>query len=266
MSRKTHLTIASIALVICAVSVWQMVLKVRTFQKTAPREVFSVQRVDLRQFGFAGRDVRIDDITMPGGEDGIAVHYGDESFELRASMTPGHPDLPKLERHKNWLAVVRFAPALGIDLADLDNEIEAGNITDRLAIVTRTQRLGSDEETWGEIDRKAWKFDFYEFLPEGGFDHTSGHLASSRKAADPERGEIDRFSWQYPAAYQIMPNISFVPSVGGRPPAELPEIVHALSWTSPTAFVSCLIAVLSLALGLGPSRIRQPSNQTVQSV
>lgn len=239
-----------------------MIDRVRVFQKTAPREVFTVQRVDAREFGFATRQVRVEDVVMPGGDEGVAVHFGDETLELRASMTPGHPELPELERHKNWLAVVRFAPALGVNLKDVEAEIQAGNIADRLAVVTRTQRLGTDEKTWGEIDRKAWRFDFYELLPDGGFDHTSGHLASNRKAANPEKGEIERFGWRYPAAYKIMPNISFMPAVGGRPPAELPPIVRALGWTAPAAFVSCLVAVLSFALGFGT---RQPLPATIPS-
>lgn len=257
-----------------------MVVRAREHLANNPRPVFSAQRVQGNEvsrkgepgpaafaFTFADRPVEITEelgsFDAGAGECTVVVRYGDDKLRIPATLTPEHVELPILRRHQAWLAVVRFVEAVGIPTELIDERIASGELRDRLAIVTRSLPPGSDERTWGEIDRKHWNFTFYELLPEGGFERSTGRMPPNRRAADPSAGELVRNSWQHVVAFQVVPNQNFVPSVGGRPPPEASSVVGAIGWTLPAAFLTGLGGVVALAFS---SRARGGRSDTSRTV
>ncbi len=131
-------------------------------------------------------------------------------------------------------------------------------------LVTRVQRPGADPETFGKVFRSDWRFDFYELDPAGGiirhprlaFPESARSLARRQDKARregrpiPERNpdELQPGTWQFQAAMLVMPTGSAPNDLRQRP------AFAAVGWTLPAASISLVVAMLSFALAVAPSR------------
>jgi hypothetical protein len=244
-----------------------MARRVATFHQENRREVYAFQTVNDREFEYGGRAVTLRD-EEAGDNTFLVARYGDEELKLRATI-PGDSRLPGLLPHQDWLRVLRFAAATGHSLDQLRAKMASGEVRDRLVIVTRTPEAGSEPSSWGETNRRAWKFDFYEFKPEGGFDHErksfpnqsrprvkaewSNVLSSEDPVFTVKRppraaDELEENTWQFQAALQVMP------------PARAPnprftnDGLHAMGWTLPATSISILALMTSLVIAGAPRR------------
>ena len=188
------------------------------------------------------------------------MRYGEDELRLPVAI-PGERSLPGLEAHNNWMRVFRFAGATGLSLDALQKKMESGEIRDRLVLVTRTPEAGADPSSWGAINRHAWKFDFYEFKPDGGFEHqrrsfpvepsTGAKIKAGLKgepAPRPREDELKENTWEFQAALQIMPPAT-TPN-----PRFTNDGLHAMGWTLPATSVSMLVLLGALMVALAPDR------------
>lgn len=257
---------AAISGVVLVLSASEMARRVAAFHKENRREVYAFKAVNTRSFEYSGRPVTLRDLGDGSGNTFVVTRYGDDEIKLRATI-PGDLRLPDLLPHQDWLRVLRFAAATGYTLDQLRARMDSGEVRDRLVIVTRTPEAGSDPSSWGETNRRAWKFDFYEFKPEGGFAHERksfpnpsrprvktnwANLFSSDEPVftvlKPPRAadELEENTWQFQAALQVMP------------PARAPnprftnDGLHAMGWTLPATSLSILALVGSLMVAGAP--------------
>jgi hypothetical protein len=263
VGRTIPIAIAAASFVGIVVSGWFMVHRVRDFNATSSRKTFAFQDVLARNFEYAGHPVSITDETDDKtGWVFAHIRYGDESLRLRASLKVDE-SLPDLAAHRRWLKVLRFAEAEGVGIDELNRRILAGEVPDRLVIVTREPRPGADPETWGEVQRADWRFSFYELLPDGtiaeehrAYPETERSLNRRRSQARreglpvPERNpnEIFEGTWQFQAALALIPE-------GMGPKLRFDrDGVRAMGWTLPVASVSMLTFVFSLGFAMAPRR------------
>lgn len=278
-ARKPVLWLVAIAaLLVMAFSAYAMARRVSAFHRERPREVYAFQRVNIREFHYAGRPVTLTDEKDASGETYLNVRYGDDHLRLRASI-PGDPRLPGLTPHDDWLRVLRFAAATGTGIDELQRRMSAGEVPDRLVLVTRTPGPGADPHSWGEVNRKAWKFDFYELNPAGGFDHqrlafptkkrksfaqamkadqlkaqqeqalaAGGDEAAQARLAEADTGVLRENTWQFQAALMVMP-----PARG--PSATFTDDgLHAIGWTMAAFSLSTLVCIAAVATAVAPRR------------
>jgi hypothetical protein len=250
MTTRARLLLVSLAcLAGLIIAAWGLGVRIRAFHAERPRNIFAFQPVDLREFRYAGRPVTlVDDLTNPQTPY-LVVSFGEETLRLRVTV-PGNYDLPGLLAHTDWLRIVRFAPLTGLDAAEFEARIESGEITDRLAIVTRTPRAGANPESWGAVWKRDWEFDFYELLPDGTIAHERLGWPTYRAGQQPKPGELRENTWQYQAALQVMPG-------AGRDGPMYKFSDDAMSragWTMPLGAVSGIGLILSLAFAFAPKR------------
>lgn len=267
--------IASIALLVMAFSAYAMARRVAAYHRDRPREVYAFQRLDTRHFTYAHRPVALVDEKDAVGDTYLNISYGSDKLRLRATI-PGDPRLPGLVPHNDWLRVLRFAAATGTSIDALSKKMDAGEVRDRLVFVTRTPQPGADPHSWGEVNRKAWKFDFYELKPEGGFDHQrlafpvkqrksfaqalKADQAKARQEAaaaegsaapdadDVATGVLRENTWQFQAALMVMP-----PARG--PSATFTDDgLHAIGWTMAGFTISTLVGIAAVVTAVGPRR------------
>lgn len=219
------------------------------------------------EFTYSGRDVAIEDLPPSSGADhgSVRVTYGEEALVLPVTIPPLEYSefFEGLERHSDWLRLVRFAKLTGRDFDELMAAMDAGEESDRLVLVTKTVRPGSNPDTWGRVWRKDWTFDFYEFLPEGGFHHErfayptsrSAEQQEARREAESERRggipELDTRSWQFQVAHLLMPEGSAPRIIAGDSP------LVAVGWPFPIFIVAALTTIGSLFVAFAPERVRQ---------
>lgn len=239
--------IAVVTGLICLGLCVEMMRRVARFHDEIPRQVFAFQRVTLQTFTFADRTVTLeDDLTIPE-QPFVIVKYGDDALRLRVTI-PGNPVLPPEVRHADWMRVMRFIPAAGMTVDEAKRKIDTGEIPDRLVIVTRTPRAGVDPQTWGSVWKRDWEFDFYEFLPEGGFRRERLSYPTARGARQPRAGELQENTWQLQAALHLMPQAGAI----GPTRNFSQDGLSAAGWTLPLAAFSGLACVVAIAFSLRP--------------
>lgn len=256
-----------------------MARRVAAFHRDNKRAIYAFKPVTTHTFEYAGRPVTISDEDDPNGIWNLKVAYGPDELKLRVTI-PGDRRLPGLLPHEDWLRVLRFAEATGNSLDELRAKMESGEVPDRLVIVTRTPPAGSDPGSWGELNRKAWKFDFYEFKPDGGFDHErksfpvtkrynpfakrAAPAPNSPPATEPQTDsqsddeppivngrptdQLQENTWQFQAALMVMP-----PARGPNPQFKN-DGLHAMGWTLPATSLSMLVMIGSLMVAMAPRR------------
>lgn len=272
--RTLPLALAAASLVWVLATGSLMAMRLAEHYRQSGRELYMFQPVNDRSFSYAGRPVSIRDQTDEHGNDIVAVGYGDESLRLRVPITPGHADLPGLTRHDEWLRVYRFAPRRGKTVQEVERAIREGMITDRLVIATLTPRPGTDPQTYGRVWRRDALFDFYELLPDGRIDHRRLRQPESERALKRrqdqarERGqpipqrrqdELVPGFWEHEVASLLLYARGAPTAIPGSPSPNLGPAggpVGAMGWTLPATSVGILVLLLSLAIGLAPSRER----------
>ena len=231
------------------------------------------------EFEYAGERVLITDELDDDGAGEVIVAFGADERRFPVAV-PNKLPLPGLDRHHDWLRIQIFADATGIArVDDLRAAINAGEVTPRLVITTRTPRAAAteagrfeletpDEWGWGEVRRDRWLFTFTELLPGGGFREQSLRFPESGRsfyrrqieAAEegepaPQRApdELAEGTWQFQAALPLM----------NRAPAITMERQALLSagWTLPVASGSVIVLIFSIAWFFAPDRVRDESLQ-----
>lgn len=253
MTRATALILAGVLAVVAGWSGYSAAQRVGAYHRDYPREQFAFSRISDRSFTYAGRPVTLTDQDGPSGSS-LVVAYGDQSVTVPVTI-PGDRRLPDLLPHENWMGVLRFATSTGMDLPELQQKMNLGEVRDRLVIVTRTPEPGTDPSTWGEVNKHRWTFDFYELLPEGGFAHERLAFPNKRAREKAEREgreltvpQLKEKTWEFEAALMVMP------ATDGPNPEFRNDGLLAMGWTLPaTGFATMgMIALLVVAASRKP--------------
>lgn len=269
--RTTPLAIAAISLVLVVVSCVLMARRIVAYNAEQGRVTYLQLEIITPEFNFAGRRVALADIppSTPDNLGSVSVSFGDDTLTLPVTIPPNEyaEQFPGLERYGDWLRVVRFAPLTGRGTQQLIAAMEAGEEPDRLVLVTRTSRPGVNPNTWGRVWRKDWSFDFYEFLPGGGFHHERFAYPSVRSASQQQQHrdevaeghgglpELDTRSWQFQVADLLMPEGSAPRIIAGDSP------LVAAGWTFPAAVFAVFGATAGILLAFAPGRTHNPTRE-----
>jgi hypothetical protein len=238
------------SLVLLVVSIAAMAQRVSDYHEAADQKLYMFSRVNMREFSYAGRSVTLQDEQTATGVV-VSVRYGDDLLRLNATIAPGPEQLPHLVRHADWMQVLRFAEHGRKSIREADEHIRRGEERDRLVLVVRNPPRGADAHTWGQVWRKMWMFDLYEFLPDGGFAHERLGYPTNRRNEPQRPGELAEGTWQFYAALLVMPS-------GSKPsPKFTNDALKAMHWTLPVAALSVLLLVGSLAGLAAPPRRRE---------
>lgn len=257
--RPAPLAIAILALVSVGLSSAQLARRIVAYNAADGREIYAFMEVYRPEFTYAGRDVTVE--VVPGeSEDrpaSVVFRYGDDELNVPVlvPLRPYSAQLSGLHRFEDWFKIIRFAPLTGRSMEALQDAVEGGEVEDRLVLVQRSVRPGVNPETWGEVMRKDWIFEFNEFLPEGGFKRERFAYPTRRSVTDEPAPagagglpELDSRTWQYQAADLLMPKGKAPRIMAGDSP------LIAAGWTFPVAVVSVLIAAVALVAAFAPRR------------
>lgn len=253
MTRVRYIALLLIAASVLALvgSIRAMAHRITDYYSSSDHKLYMFEPINAREFSFAGREVTIRDEDSPSGTV-VTVRYGDESLRLDATIPPGPPQLPHLVRHAQWLQVLRFAEHGRGSAVEAADRVLRGEVPDRLVVVIRNPPRGADPDSWGQVWRKQWKFDLYEFDPQsGGFRHERLGYPTNRRNEPAKPGELVEGSWQFYAALFTMPK-------GSKPtPKFTGDALRAMDWTFPAATASILLLIGSLAALAAPARRRE---------
>lgn len=235
------LVVALLGLVGLVVSVRAMALRLAEFNDRTQRTVFVFRPVESRDFVVHGHPVALRDEDDPKAGWMMAITYGETSLRLPVTI-PGDRRLPGLLPHQDWFRVLRFAPLTGMSMSELQTKLDQGAVQERIAIVTRTPPPGADPRTWGQVWRKQWVFNFYEFLPDGTFRHERLRYPTNRGQQPAKEGELKPNTWEYQAALMVMP-VGSTPSI-----KQADSNLRAAGWTLPGAVASTFALVGGLVV------------------
>ncbi len=230
-------------------SSWSMAARVQAFHADHKRETYAFERITDRAFMYAGRSVSIQDDPSDAANPHVMIRYGDQSLRLRVTI-PGHPQLPGLLPHEDWLRVFRMGLLTGRTIEQFTRDLGTPGLPDRLIIVTRTPRPGSDPVSWGQVWVKSFVFDFHELLPDGTIHSQRLKFPTNKVGQPPREGELRENTWQYQAALQMMPQ------AGRNGPMYkfTDDAISSVGWTLPVAALSGMGLVLALAFAAAPRR------------
>ncbi|GDX99333.1 hypothetical protein LBMAG48_17370 [Phycisphaerae bacterium] len=254
-TRRRWLTIALISFIITLLAGGLMTARIRTFLKANPPEVYVFRKVDKREFIYAGRPVTLlDDNTNPQTPT-LVLSYGEATQRIPVTVAnvdrPQRNALPGLLPHEDWLRVLRMARVTGETPKSFLAKLDKGEVPDRLVIVARIPRPGSDPATWGSVWKKDWQFDFYELLPSGEIaKYPRLAYPTTRGMKKPKDGELHEGTWEYQAALQTMPQAGAI----GPTRNFFGNAIAAASWTLPLAAFAGLTCTYALIFGLAPTR------------
>ncbi|MCC6284492.1 MAG: hypothetical protein IT439_04190 [Phycisphaerales bacterium] len=266
---RAHPRAATVAAVCLGSSVVSIILLVQffgVFFQKHPPSLFYIFPIYDRQIVYASQQVTITD--TPEG-DALDVTFAGQTLHLLVSIPP-RLDLPNLRKHEDWFRLLLWRPDQGFDESEQRRLRAGGEASGNLAIVTRTQRPGTDPETTGEIFKSDWVFDFYEFLPEGGgnvgqgaWRHTRLHFPESDRAyarrvrkarsegreTPPRRpDELHEGTWFYHAAMSVMPEGASLPREFNH------SAMMAAGWRWSLASLSVLGFLFGAAFTFAPDR------------
>ncbi len=270
--RTVPLLIAILSLALAIGAVVLMANRIVEYNKAQGRTTYVQFEVNDRDFVYADQPVSIEDLPPKGNADlgSIRVTFGDESLNLPVTIPPNDfaDRFPGLERHSDWMRLVRFAKLTGRDYHELMHALGTGQEDDRLVMVTKSIRPGVNPETWGKVWRKDWIFDFYEFLPQGGFRHerfaypharSAEQQDAQREAEAQGKGgipDLDTRSWQFQMAHLLMPQGSAPRIIAGDSP------LVAVGWIFPATILMVFVTTLSLLLAFAPNNFPTAQDPT----
>lgn len=263
--------LAGVSVVTLAASSYTLFRRIEAYNREHPRSMYYFQSIGATEFLYNGTPVAIEESRDKDGGGQINVRFGEELLVLEIGIPQRFEALNLgtigLAAHEDWLHVLRVIEGVpGKDFEAVFAEVEAAERPDRLIIVTRTPRPGdnkgvleqrglidpdidNDSWGWGEVMRKSWFFDFYEFMPDGTFKrHQTLRFPSTKYLDAPRDGELKQGTWQYSAALYVIPK-------GSAPKYNFTEaaLVHA-GYSLALTGVSVLVLMGSLAFALAPSR------------
>ncbi|MCB9845681.1 MAG: hypothetical protein H6811_06825 [Phycisphaeraceae bacterium] len=262
--RGRWVLIAVVSLAAFCVSGVELARRIHAYHEARPPTLYYFRPVEIRDFEFAQRPVHVEDKLDENGQGTVVVTYGEASLEIPVSIPVRFKDLPGLASHQDWLRILIIREGESFDADTARNERRQGVARGRCVIVTRLQRPGADPETFGEVFKHDWQFDFYELTPDGEIErlerlaYPEGERSLARRQRNakaqgkpvPERreNELKEGTWQFYAAMQVMPSGS-VPSQSFASDA-----LTSSGWPLPVAAMSMPLFVLSLALAVAPRR------------
>lgn len=251
--RRTRLllgTVALASLILCVACLGIMVKRIVAFHEQSPRVFYKFNRLEVREFKYAGRPVTITDEPETGPADAVIVRYGDQTLRIRRTLPPGIDGLPGLQEHNDWLRVMRFADASGMSDQDFHQRLGSPELPDRLAFVTRSSRPGANPESWGKVWKRDWSFDFYELKPDGTIEHERLRYPTATRMKEPKPGELHENTWQFQAAMYLMPQ------GGNAGPTRnfRNDGLAAAGWTLPASMFTGLASVMALFFAVAPRK------------
>ncbi len=225
----------------------------------------------------AGRTLRVDgfpvatltDVEAGRGEGTIRLDYGGTETLIPVKRPPAL-NLPTLAGYDEWLKALAIYPVVRDDKGQQSRV--AGS--ERFIIVVRRTPEGYDPETWGEVRRIDWVFDYYELKRDGtvekssrrwprsygsenrlqkeaagtSADLTAEQVAASQKLAAFE--PLKQRTFEYYAAMFVIPKLN-VPQYKFTDTAFRPEV---LGWTLPSAMIAVLAFTGGLVFVIAPRR------------
>lgn len=254
MSHRTLPALIALVSGVCAFGTgYKMATRVGDFNDTSPRAVYAFDTRGDMQFTFAGRPVTLETDRKDPSNIMLIVKYGDQQLKLRATI-PGNEHLPGLTQHEDWMRLTRFGVMSGRTMEQFKADLGvAADLPERLAIVTKTPRPGSDPNSWGQVWIKDWSFEFHEFLPEGGFKTERFHYPTHRRGEQPKAGELIENSWQYQAALMLMPQQARERLMGRYSN----DAMHSLGWLLPISAFSGATCIFAIGFAAAPARVRR---------
>lgn len=278
------ITLGSVAAFVAAMI--PMIARMRAFNAEASLVRFHAEPIDSRAFQI-GRfpPVKLTDDQTESGQAALRLEYGDGPGRITRLIPVKKPpakDLPTLALYDEW------AKVLAINEVTLDDQQRsiARPGTERLFLVVRRTPEGFDPDSWGEVRRIEWVFDFYEFKPDGTIAETLRRwprkprsekrlfreAAADLSAPPPElRSPQEIADWkaamsrskmlaeipalkdrtlEHFAGLFVMPKLS-VPDYKFNDTALTPDV---LGWTLPVSMISVLTFAGGLVFALAPRR------------
>ncbi|MBO6513757.1 MAG: hypothetical protein JJ974_07320 [Phycisphaerales bacterium] len=266
--------IAGLSLCTLVFSSYTLAKRINSFNSDRGAPLFSFRDVQEEAFLFQDHPFTIKEVTVDE-QPYVRITYAEEILLLPVTVPPKQPLPTVFDRQREWLSIMIMADRAGITLDEMESKIDSGEITPRLIVATRTpfgaepakeKRFDSIEheqnESWGEVRRDLWEFDFYEMNPDGTitvhepkrFPESGKSLARRQNYAKlkgepiPQRDPQDlvEYSWQYGAAIKLTP----------RPPAITMEnqALRNAGWSLPAAAASILTLIASIFFAIAPPR------------
>ncbi len=273
--RQYFWALVVLAFVVMCVSGSLLAVRIDRYNQDADRPVFAFIDVVIPAFAFNGRAIELAEKEVDGKQV-IAIRYGESTINLDVAIEPRQELLPSLfDRQADWMKMLYFADRSGITFDEFNQGVEDGTIEPRLIIVTRTpfgfdpakkayhENLATEKNWgWGEVRRDQWRFDFYEFTPDGEIiQHTPLRFPESGKSLlrrqnnaklkgepIPQRAEneIAEYSWQYGAALAVSPR---APAITFEKQA-----LRGAGWTLPVTAGSFLLLIIAFFFAIAPPR------------
>src|SRR5690606_13277957 len=88
--------------------------RLEAYNRAHPRPIFVFRQIQKRQFEYAGHPVTIEDRVNDAGEGQVVVAYAGDELAIPV-QAPSEHELPGLQRHRDWLAVLAMAEKTGHD-------------------------------------------------------------------------------------------------------------------------------------------------------
>lgn len=274
------ITLGSLAAFVAALI--PLTSRIRAFNAESGLIRFHAEPIVSREFQI-GRfpTVKLTDDQTETGQAALRLEFAGATRLIPVKEPPAK-GLPNLALYDEW------AKALAINEVTLDDQHRsvARPGTERLFIVSRRTPEGFNPDSWGEVRRIEWVFDFYELKPDGAIEQTQRRWprkprsenrlfreAGMDLAAPPSdlksQQEIDDWkagiarskmlaaipvlkdrTIEHYAALFVMPKLS-VPEHKFNDTALSPEV---LGWTLPVSMISVLTFAGGLVFALAPRR------------
>lgn len=203
-------------------------------------------------------------------EKGIELSFGGKTTLIPVKSPPAK-DLPNLAGYDEWLKVLA---CFQVDRDDANRQVRRDG-SERLMIVVRRTADGLEPESWGQVRRIDWVFDFYELGKDGSVQHSARRWPRKARAEERLQAEaggknkdltpeqlaaakalaainpIAERTTEYAAAMHVIPKLN-VPDHKFDDTAFSPRV---LGWTLPTSMLALLGFCGGLVFALAPKRI-----------
>ncbi len=270
--------IVAVSFVVMVVSMYLLAGRINRYNDQVDHPAFAFIDLTTTAFAHHNRAVELSEIEIEG-ESKLHIRFGDKQRDIDVAIEPRY-QLPTLfDRHSDWMKLLYFADRSEMTFKQFRQGVADGSIEPRLIIVTRTpfgfepikekrfENIETEEDWgWGEVRRDRWRFDFYEFMPDGEIlQHEPKRFPESGKSLlrrqnyaklkgepIPQRGEgeIEEYTWQFGAALSVSPR---APSVTFEKQA-----LRGSGWTLPVSAGSFLIMIVAFFFAIAPERTKAP--------
>jgi hypothetical protein len=252
-TRAKAIIVAIVTIVVFLACMAIMTLRISSNLRAHPPSYFIFQEITGTDFGYAGRHVSFTDKVVDNIPY-LTLSYGnppDVAVKDILVSRRAKQDLPGLADHTEWLRVLRFIDATGMRTKTALDKVAAGEMRDRLVVVTKSTRPGVNQDTWGDAWKKDWEFDFYELQPDGTISHERLGYPTTKMGEALKPNELRQESWQYTAALHLMPK--------GGPTINFDKSpIEAAGWTLPVAALCGVVLLGCVVAAYRPRNTASP--------